>query len=172
MDEQPDLDTPGDVVGARVTAAVITMRAERLNASFEAERARLRDRADNATLSAAAASTNRESEQLERRNAEQERDAAREDLNAFRTAAARDARLRDKRWIGRFGYAAIALLILASLLLPNPIWLLVSAIGLLVYWNAVSKWSSDPDLPWIRLVPAALIEFAGLILAMAGVLGR
>jgi hypothetical protein len=163
LEEQLDVNLPDDAVGAKVTAAVITMRAERLNAAFAAGAARLRSDADTAGLMARTTSARLHSTEEESRQARADRDAARKELDAYRDQVQRERRTRDRTWIVRFGYAICALLLLLSLLQADLIWLVVAGVGLLVFWKAASEWTNNLEKSWGQLLPGILIEALGLL---------
>lgn len=166
LDEQPDFEMSDDEVGARVTAAVMTMRAERLNASFEAGAARLRRRADAATMTARASEALADSLERAKRDAEDDRNSARGDLSRLRLETETSARLSDRRWRARFAYAAIGIAAFLALFQSDPVWLVVIAIGLLVFWHAATKWTNDPGESWTRLLPGIALELLGVLLAV------
>jgi hypothetical protein len=166
MEEQPDIDATDDEVGVRVTAAVMTMRAERLNASYQAGEARLRRNADAATMTARAAEALSEAHSREQHAAEADRDEARAELERIRAAAAVDQIKSDRRWKARFGYLAIAVAIAVALLQSDPRWFVLAIVGLIIFWNGASKWTHDLTYSWTRLLPGVALEGFGLALTL------
>jgi hypothetical protein len=163
IDEQPDDADPNEV-GARITAAVMTLRARRLNQSYEAAAARLRRETETATMTARAAEAVRDASQHERDEVEKDRDAVRGELEQIRADEVRNRALRDRRWIAGIAGAAVLFLVLQSLLQSDPAWFVVAVFGLLLFASKAWQWTRDISKSWSSLLLSGAVELLGILI--------
>lgn len=160
LDVQPD-DIEPEAIGARITAAVMTIRAERLNQTYEAAAARLRRQTETATMTARASEALRAAAETGKQEAEEDRDAVRDQLAKIHEVAAERRTLRDRRWIALILGSVISMSLVVSLLQPDPIWLLIAAFGLLLYARAAWRWTHSVAISWMDLLLPLVVELVG-----------
>ena len=102
-----------------------------------------------------------------KRQAEDDRNAARVELTHLREETDAQRRLSDRRWWARLGYLMSALLAVIALMQPNPMWLAAIGLGFLLVWNAATKWTSNLDERWRTLAPGIALEVLGIVFALA-----
>jgi hypothetical protein len=167
---QPNFADKADDVGAKVTAAVMTLRSSRLNTSFEAGSARLRTHREAAVAEAEGIRRQFKVEteakaQLEAERA-RERAQAKRDLEEFQAQKERELQAERRRWQARLGYVPFAILLALAVLQVNLVWAAAAVLGLLVFWHQATEWTHDPKRGWRSFLPAAVIEVVGLAAAV------